>query len=48
MVFAYTHLGYILIGWALTVGAFAGFAALTLRRGRRLSKIVPPEERRWS
>lgn len=48
MVLAYTHLGYILVGWILTVGVFVAFAAVTVRRGRHLSTVVPPEERRWS
>lgn len=48
MVLAYTHLGYILVGWIVTVGVFAVFAAVTVRRGRRVSRVVPPEERRWS
>lgn len=48
MVLAYTHLGYILVGWIVTVGVFGAFAALTVRRGRHLSKVVAPEERRWS
>lgn len=48
MVLAYTHIGYVLAGWAVTVGVFAGFAFWTVRRGRNLSQVVPPEERRWS
>lgn len=48
MTLAYSHLGYILFGWLVTVGTFVVFAVVTVRRGRRLSRVVPPEERRWS
>ena len=43
-----TYLGYILVGWLSTVGIIAGFAWTTLTRGRRLSRRVPPEDRRWA
>ena len=45
---AYTDLGTILVGWGVTVGTVAGYALLLVRRGKRLSRIVPPEDRRWS
>jgi len=45
---AMTYAGYVAAGWIATVGVLGGYAALTIRRGRRLSRIVPPEERRWS
>lgn len=43
-----TDIGYVLAGWIATFGALGGYAAVVIRRGRRLSKVVPPEERRWS
>jgi hypothetical protein len=39
---------YVAAGWLLTFGLVAGYAAVTLRRGRLLSQKVAPEERRWS
>ena len=39
--------GYVLAGWAIVGGLFAGYAASLLWRGRRLARQVPPEERRW-
>lgn len=47
-VLAYTDLGTILAGWGVTVAGVAGYALLLVRRGKRLSRIVPPEDRRWS
>lgn len=38
---------YIVAAWAVTFGGVAAYAAAVIRRGRRLSKIVPPERRRW-
>jgi hypothetical protein len=35
-------------GWAVSAAALLGYAAMVLTRGRRLSRAVPPEERRWS
>jgi len=39
--------GYIIAAWGVTFGAVAVYAAAVIRRGRRLSKVVPPEQRRW-
>lgn len=39
--------GYIVAAWVGTFGAVAGYAAWVVRRGRRLSRVVPPEQRRW-
>ena len=47
-VFAMTHAGYVAAGWIATIGLLGGYAATTIRKGRRLSQIVPPEERRWT
>lgn len=38
---------YVLAGWAIAVGGLALYAAVTLVRGRRLARQLPPEERRW-
>lgn len=43
-----THVGYVAAGWIATIGSLGLYALATIRRGKRLSQIVPPEERRWS
>ncbi|MGH9119394.1 MAG: heme exporter protein CcmD [Acidimicrobiales bacterium] len=40
--------GFVVAGYGVTVAAIGGYAVWVLRRGRRLSKLVPPEERRWT
>jgi hypothetical protein len=39
--------GYVVAGYVVTLGGIAAYAGRTLLRGRRLSKQVPPEARRW-
>jgi heme exporter protein CcmD len=38
---------YIATAWIATFLSVAAYAAMVVRRGRRLSRQVPPEERRW-
>lgn len=38
---------YVAIGYSTAVVVVGGLAAQTIRRGRRLSREVPPERRRW-
>jgi len=45
---AMTHAGYVAAGWIATAVVLGGYAVVTIRKGRRLSRVVPPEERRWS
>ena len=45
---AMTHAGYIAAGWLATAALIGGYALTVVRRGRKLSRQVPPEERRWS
>jgi hypothetical protein len=45
---AMTHAGYVAAGWLTAVGVIGGYAVLVVRRGRKLSRVVPPEARRWS
>lgn len=47
-VLAMTHAGYVAAGWIATAGLLGGYAIATIRKGRRLSQVVPPEERRWT
>ncbi len=42
-----THLGYLLVGWGVTLGVGAIYAASLIRRGRRLAARVPAARRRW-
>ncbi len=39
--------GYIVLAWVVTFGGVGGYAAAIIRRGRVLSREVPPERRRW-
>ncbi len=48
MLLAYTDVGTIVFGWGITVAAIGGYALALVRRGKRLSRVVPPEDRRWS
>jgi hypothetical protein len=43
-----THAGYVAAGWIASLGVLGLYALRTIRRGRALSRIVPPGERRWS
>lgn len=45
---AMTHAGYVAAGWTATFALLGGYAFTVVRRGRTLSRQVPPEERRWS
>ncbi|MGI8662505.1 MAG: hypothetical protein ACR2LQ_04735 [Acidimicrobiales bacterium] len=38
---------YIVGGYTATLGGLGAYAVWVLLRGRRLSKQVPPEDRRW-
>jgi hypothetical protein len=39
--------GYIVLAWVGTFAAVGAYAWSVLRRGRKLSKVVPEEDRRW-
>jgi hypothetical protein len=39
--------GYIVTSWVATSGVLVLYAGAILRRGRKLSRQVPPERRRW-
>ena len=38
---------YVTVGYTTVIGSIATFAWFTIRRGRRLSRDVPEEDRRW-
>jgi hypothetical protein len=48
MIVAMTHAGYVAAGWIGAGVVLGGYALAVVRRGRRLSRQVPPEQRRWS
>lgn len=39
---------YVVAAWVIVLGVLAAYAAVTVVRGRALSRQVPPEDRRWS
>jgi hypothetical protein len=39
---------YVLAGWGLVAGGIAAYALAIARKGRKLSKDLPPDERRWT
>ena len=45
---SFTDVGYVAVGWVTTVGVIVAYALHVIIKGRRLSRVVPPEERRWS
>ncbi len=42
-----THVGYLVAGWGITLGALGIYALRLVRRGRDLSTRVPDARRRW-
>jgi hypothetical protein len=47
-ILAMTDGGYLVAGWGGALALVAGYALVVVRRGRKLSRRVPPGERRWS
>ena len=45
---AMTHAGYVAAAWGGAAALIGLYTLSVLRRGRKLSRQVPPEERRWS
>jgi hypothetical protein len=43
-----THTGYIAAAWGGSLTVLALYSLRTVRRGRALSRRVPPGDRRWS
>ena len=42
-----THLGYLIAGWSISLGALGVYALRVTTRGRRLAARVPADRRRW-
>jgi Heme exporter protein D (CcmD) len=45
---AMTYAGYVATGWIGSAVVLGGYAVHLVRRGRKLSRQVPSEQRRWS
>jgi heme exporter protein CcmD len=41
------EMAYVWASYVVTVAVLALFAAVTIVRGRRVGRQLPPEERRW-
>ena len=44
---AMTNVGYLVAGWSIGLGGMGLYAASLVLRGRRLSRQVPEDRRRW-
>lgn len=42
-----TEFGYVYLGYAVAFGTLAAYSLRTVRRGRKLSRALPPKERTW-
>jgi hypothetical protein len=47
MTLAMTHLSFILTAWIVSAVAIGAYCARLVQRGRRLSRAVPTDHRRW-
>jgi hypothetical protein len=45
---AFDYVGYVATGWVAAVVLVGLYALSVVRRGRRLSRRVPPGDRRWT
>ncbi len=41
------EMGYVWAAYGLTIVLIVSYAVFTIRRGRAVSKQLPPEDRRW-
>jgi len=39
---------YVSASWIIVFGGLAAYAVVIVRRGKKLSRELPPEKRRWS
>jgi hypothetical protein len=44
----FDYAGYVATGWTFAVVLVGAYAFSVVRRGRRLSRRVPPGDRRWT
>ena len=43
-----SQMAYMYLGWGISLAVLALYALSLVARGRRLTKSVPPERRRWT
>jgi heme exporter protein D len=43
-----SQMGYMYLGWGISLAVLALYALSLVFRGRRLAKVVPQERRRWT
>ncbi|MFA5565688.1 MAG: hypothetical protein WC184_06590 [Acidimicrobiia bacterium] len=43
-----SQMGYMYVGWGVSLTVVALYSVLLVLRGRRLSQRVPAEKRRWT
>ncbi len=48
MIIAMQDLGSLFLGWAVVFGSLAAYSAHLIRKGRRLARIVPDEDKPWT
>lgn len=39
---------YVTASYAITIGLLGGYTAWLLKKGRKVGKQLPPEDRKWS
>jgi hypothetical protein len=48
MILAMDDLGTLLLGWTVVLGTLGAYAAHLVRKGRRLARVVPDEDKPWT
>jgi hypothetical protein len=48
VILAMDDLGSLLLGWSVVFGALGAYAVHVIRKGRRLARIVPDEDKPWT
>jgi hypothetical protein len=47
VIVAMSHLSFILTAWIVSAAAVAAYCARLVQRGRKLTRAVPADRRRW-
>lgn len=42
-----SYWNFVIVGYGAATLAFTAYAVRIVRRGRKLSRLVPPDQRRW-
>ena len=48
MIVAMEDLGSLLLGWGVVLGSLGAYSLHLVRKGRRLARIVPDEDKPWT